>query len=260
MTAGGPALQRCRVCGAADVPAGAPRCQHCGAAVGTLEPCPCCGAEAGASPHPELRYACDVCGGPRVPRLDRSIQYGGQEAAHLRRADAARKGRAGWRAAAVAGGLLLPFSILAFLVLLLVFGANAALVAAGLVCVAPVAAFLAFALSRASARGREIAPALDAAWLSAATDVARQTRGITAAALAQKLGLAEPQAEELLALVDANSAAGPRMRIYAPGTGAAPGPGGEPAGATDVLASEEEADLAARIEAKARAGLGREET
>jgi hypothetical protein len=253
MSAGRPALQRCRVCGAADVPAGAPRCHRCGAAVGALEPCPCCGAEAGASPHPELRYACDVCGGPRVPRLDRSIQYGGQEAALVRQADAARKGRAGWRAAAIASGLLLPVLIPLGMALFLVFGAKAAILS-WLLLALPVAAFFVFALFRASARGREIAPALDAAWLSAATDVARQTRGITAATLAQKLGVAEPQAEELLALVDANSAAGPRMRI------AAPAAGSEPAGVTDVLASEEEADLAARIEAQARARLGHEET
>ena len=255
MSAAPPPPQRCRVCGAADEPAGAARCLHCGAAVGALDPCPCCGAEAGASPHAELRYACDICGGPRIPRLDRSIRYGGREAALLRQADAARKGRAGWRAAAIASGLLLPFVLLFFTVLLLLFSATAghfvmALLAAG----TPVAAFLAFALSRAGARGAAIGPALDAAWLSAATDVARQTRGLTAPALALKLGIQEPQAEELMALLDADAAAGPRLRIDA-GI-----PGGGPPGVADVLASEEEAALAERIEAKARAQLGPEKT
>ena len=150
--------------------------------------------------------------------------------------------------------------LLFFAALLLVLGASAALVIVALLAVAPFAAFLAFALSRSAARGREIAPALDAAWLAAATDVARQSRGLTAPALALKLGIQEPQAEELMALLDVNAApranAGerPRMRID---TG---GPGGAEAGAADVLASEEEAALAERIEAKARARLGHEET
>jgi hypothetical protein len=222
--------------------------------VGTLDPCPCCGAEAGASPHAELRYACDVCGGPRIPRLDRSIQLGGQEAALLRRADAARKARAIWRAIAVGGGVLLPFVLLFFAALMLFFGATAVLVVTAILAAAPVAAFLAFALSRAGARGAEVAPALDAAWISAANDVARQTRGLTASALALKLGIQEPQAEELMALLDADAAAGPRLRIGPEISGAA----SAPAGPTDVLASEEEAALAERIEAKARAQLGPE--
>lgn len=241
-----PRTERCRVC-ASEVPSGAARCERCGAALGKLDPCPCCRAEAGASPHAELRFACDVCGGPRVPRLDRQIRYSGREAALLRKADAARKARAGWRAAAIADGLLLPFTLVIFTALLLIFGASVGLVLVALLIVAPIAAFLAFALARAGARGREIAPALDAAWLAVATDVAQQTRGLTAQVLAQKLGIEEPQAEELMALLDVNEAVGaaPRLRID---------PGPAPVGATHVAAAEEEAALADQIAAEARAG------
>jgi hypothetical protein len=259
---GGPAgpAQLCRVC-AAGVPAGAARCGQCGAAFGALDPCPCCGATAGASPHAELRFACDVCGGPRVPRLDRSIQYSGREAALLRKADAARKGRAGWRAAAIADGLLLPIVLLVFTALWLLFGPGAGMVLVALVMVTPIAAFLAFAASRAGARGREISPALDAAWLDAATDVARQVPDLTAAALARQLGVDEPQAEELMALLDVNASlgvgsagerapaiTGPRMRVAA-------GAGQAPVGAADEIAiaeREDEAALAERIEARVR--------
>jgi hypothetical protein len=216
--------------------------------------CPSCQGEAGASPHPELRFACDVCGAPRVPRADRSLQYSGREAPLLRRADAARKARAGWRAAAVAGGLLLPFTLLILAALLLIFGASAGLLLAALVVIGPIAAFLAFALSRASARGREIGPALDAAWLAVATDVARQTPGLTADVLAAKLGIDVAQAEELTALLDVEAAAP---------SGAGRAPSRLRVGDADAAAAqpglemvEEEAALAERIEARARERLG----
>jgi hypothetical protein len=238
------AVQRCRVC-ASEVPAGAVRCPNCSAAFGALDPCPCCRAQAGSSPHPELRFVCDVCGGPRVPRRDRSIRYSGREAALLRKADAARKGRAGWRAAVIIAALLVPFTLLILAALFLVFGALAALVIA-LLILAPLAAFLAFALRRSGARGREIGPALDAAWLTVATDVAQQVPGLTASSLADKLGIEEPQAEELMALLDVNAAVavGPRLRIDA-------GPpvrlGASAAGPTEAPPVEEEAALAEQI-------------
>lgn len=203
---------RCRAC-AFEVPAGALRCPNCSAAQGPQDPCPHCRAEAGTAPHRELRWVCEVCGGPRVPRLDRSLSLSGRERPLLRKADAARKGRAGWRAGAIASGLLLPFVLLFFSVLTLVFGASFGLVLAALTLSLPVGGFMAYAISRASARGREIGPALDAAWMSAATDVAQQSHGITAASLAQKLGLEEAQAEELMALLDVNDALAPRARI-----------------------------------------------
>lgn len=203
------------------VPAGAARCPNCGAPQGQLDPCPHCNAQAGTSPDHELRFVCDVCGGPRVPHLDRTIAWSGREAPLLRKADAARKARAGWRAAAIAGGLLVPFVLLVLGALFLIFGVSVGLVIAALFALGPIGAFLAFAIGRAGARGREIAPAVDAAWLSAATEIAQQSNGpVTAETLVQKLGVAEPQAEELMALVDVNEsinlgAPAPRVRIGA---------------------------------------------
>jgi hypothetical protein len=242
------AAPRCRVCGA-DLPEGAPRCPKCSAAVGHLDPCPHCRAEAGASPDAELRYVCDVCGGPRVPRLDTSIKYSGREIPMLRKADAARKGRAGWRAAAVAGGLLLPFMLLIFGALIAIFGASAGLVLTALVVTAPVGGFLAMALSRAGARGREIAPAIDAAWLAVAEDVVRRSKApVTAAALAEKLGIEEAQGEELMALLDVNADLSPGMRIED-----LPARIAEPPGMTQIASAEDEAALAEQAAAEARA-------
>ncbi len=137
---------------------------------------------------------------------------------------------------------------------MLIAGAHLAMTLVLLFAVAPVASFFAFALHRASARGQEIAPALDAAWLTVAADVAQQTPGLTAPVLAQKLGIAEPQAEELMALLDVNGAVPmPRMRFEEP----ARAPAATPAGLTEIAAgSEEEAALAERIDAVARARLG----
>lgn len=221
-----------------------------------IEPCPCCAAQASASPHAELRFVCDVCGGPRVPRNDPTLRSSGREVPILRRADAARKARAGWRAAAIADGLLLTFAVLMMGATALVFGAGIALALVTAFFVAPVAAFLAFAIHRSSVRGHEIGPALDAAWLAVGADVAQQTPGLTAPILAQKLGIEEPQAEELMALLDVNGAmVVPRLRIepQARPSGSAP----VPAGSTEITsASEEEAALAERIDAVARARLG----
>jgi hypothetical protein len=245
---------RCRVCGA-DVAEGTPRCPRCSAAVGPLDPCPHCRAEGGASPDADLRYVCDVCGGPRVPRLDRSITYSGREVPLLRKADAARKRRTLWRAAAVVSGTLLPFTLLIFVALLAIFGVSFALVLTALILTAPVAAFFAMALLRAGARGREIAPAIDAAWLSVAGDVARQSKGsLTAQGLAQRLGVEEPQAEELMALLDVNEIVSPGMRFEVPAPPMARA-ATEPAtpGPTQVASAEEEAALAEQATSEARA-------
>jgi hypothetical protein len=235
-----------------EVPAGARRCPNCSAAQGPLDPCPHCRAQAGISPDRELRWVCDVCGGPRVPRLDPSIDYAGRDAIALRKADAARKGRAGWRAAAIAAGLLLPVVLLFVGVLLLVFGLSFALAFMALVALAPVAAFLAFAVGRAGTRSAEIAPAIDAAWLAAATAIARQSPDpVTAAGLAQKLGVEEPQAEELMALLDVNEALlGPaRVRIGVPAGPAS----GLPTQPTQLAGADEAAVLEQAVAEEAAA-------
>jgi hypothetical protein len=238
----------CRAC-AVPVPEGALRCPSCGAAQGTLDPCPLCNAQAGTSPHGELRWVCDVCGGPRVPRVDRGIKLSGREAALLRKADAARKARAAWRGGAIASGLLMPFVALFFLALMVVFGMSVGLILTSLVFMAPVAGFFAYAAGRAGARGREIGPAIDAAWISAATDIAQQARGpISAADLSKKLGVEEPQAEELMALLDVNDALSPRARIVvdppSPGSAASP---------TQLASAEEEAAAIEQSAAEAEA-------
>lgn len=214
-----PASHTCRVC-AASVPDGAPKCGRCGANQIDHGPCPLCNGQGGVSQHPELRFACDLCGGPRIPRLDPRIKSSGREVPLLRKADAARKARAGYRGLAAASGIALALTIIPFAVLLAVVGFKALLLLPGLFFTGLFSGMLAVGLGRARSRGNEITPALDGAWLAAATDVARQSPGpLTAASLGHNLGIEEPQAEELLALLDVDVAMGgappPRMRIEA---------------------------------------------
>lgn len=238
---------RCRVCAAALAP-GSDRCPQCGADQ-RAEACPHCGGVAGVSAHAELRFRCDVCGGPRVPVTDARVKRSGRELPLLQKARAAASARSVWRAAGVAASALFGFEVFLFAVLLLVLNASVGLFASGLLTMAPVAAFALWALRRAKSRSRDIAPALDAAWVSVASDVARQTeRPLTAGGLASTLRIAEPQAEELLALLEVNdvvrgavSPAGefgyaPKLRVDA-----APAREAGAESAAHALAAEEEA-------------------
>lgn len=248
---------RCHACGA-DVPAGAERCPRCGTSqrVGV---CPHCGATAGVTRDSELRFRCDVCGGPRIPPAPGGARAG-REVTALRRAHAALSGRSRWRAASLAGGLLLGFDVLLLSLLLLISGASFGLLLTGLLTAGPLAGFVLWAMSRARARGREIAPALDAAWVAAATEVvARADKAITAGDLAAALSIEEAQAEELMALLEVNdvvrgamSAGGdtaytPRLRVGSPAPAAAQADA--PAAAqADALAADEEALAALEAE------------
>lgn len=242
-------VHRCRAC-AADVPDGAPRCGRCNAPQGFLEPCPHCRGEGGTSPHPELRFTCDLCGGPRVPKLDPSIPTSGNELPLLRKADEARKARATWRGAAVASGIALVLTVVPFTLLLIMVGAVLLLMLPGLLFTALFTGLLVMALLRASARGSEIEPALDGAWLAVATDIAHASAApITAEELSAKLGIEEPQAEELVALIDVNETVGvvsvrsQRMRVSAEAT-----PAPEPPRARTEVAEAEAAETEAAAE------------
>src|SRR6201999_4374331 len=122
-------------------------------------------------------------------------------------------------------------------------------VLATLLVSAPIAAFLAMALTRAGARGHEIPPALDAAWLAVATDVVQQHRGaLDAQALAPRLGVEEPQAEELMALLDVNDVVAGSARGRVPVAAAAAAPG-----MTQLSSAEEEAALVEQAAAEGEA-------
>jgi hypothetical protein len=249
---------RCRACGA-DIAQGALRCDRCGAAQSDTT-CPHCRATAGASPDAELRYVCDVCGGPRIPLGAGGARRSGSENAPLKVAEAARKSRAKWRAGAAAAGVMLPAALLLSAVIGLITGAGVGLVIA-LLTASPLAAGLFFSLSKAKEKGREIQPALDAAWMTAATEIAAQSpRALTPRELAASLGVDEAKAEELLAMADMQSALGggqgprtdalasfdQRLRVATEKAGGA----GAGASAEAELEAAAEAEAAAAVEAR----------
>ena len=211
--------------------------------------CPHCGAVAGTRTDRELRHVCEVCGAPRAPVLDARFKTSGKEIAPLKRAEAARRARAGFRAAAVGSGALLAFAFVIVAAIAAIFGMGIAFAITSLMVLGTLGALTFWSYSRAKARTKEIEPALDAAWISIGTDVAQQTRGsITAADLAKALSIEEPQAEQLLALLDVNDvvksditedgevAYSSRLRV---------GPGNEPPVKSDEeAAAEAEADAA----------------
>lgn len=180
-----------------------------------MDTCPLCGATTGCSPDPEFRYRCDVCGGPRVPVQAPRKRAGAKEQAALKRAEASRKSRAKSRAGAIAAGLS-AIGVVGMLgltgILSVVFGWNIGLwlFAAGLVSAGPLAGLTSWLASRSSRLSKEIPAAIDEAWMAAATDVVDQSKTpVTAASLAKALRIDEPQAEELLALLEASDLVSP---------------------------------------------------
>lgn len=181
-----------------------------------MSTCPHCGGTAGVSPDQEMRFKCDLCGGPRIPILAPSIRTSGKDLPALKKAEDARKGRAKARAAAIAGGVGLSFTVFTFAIFWLIFGLGIVSGALFLTLAAPLAGLLAWGSQKAAARGKEIQPALDAAWLAVASDVAAQSRGqLTAHDLAVAMGIDEAKAEELLAMVDVHRAVGGGARTDA---------------------------------------------
>ncbi len=165
--------------------------------------CPHCGASAGVHEDETLRLVCDVCGAPRGPVLEKQWRSSGRELAPLRRAQAARRARTGWRAAAAASGALLFFSAATIGLIAAIFGMGLAFGVVALGVVGTLLASTLWAAGKARARGKEIEPALDAAWIAIATDIAQQAKGtLTAAKLARALSVDEARAEQLLALLD----------------------------------------------------------
>lgn len=249
---------RCRAC-SADIAPGADKCGRCGAMQNDKLTCPLCGAVADASPDDELRFRCDVCGAPRVPLGDASIRRSGKEVPLLKRAEAARRARAWGRTGAIIGGIGFASVFLLFTAIALIFS-SFTVGFLGVLFSLPFVGLLAWSLARAKARGKEIQPALDAAWLAVATDVAEQTTGtLTARTIASKMRLDEAKAEELLALLtvndvlrsdvtDAGEIAYSRLRV-------APVPGaGAGSAAIDAASAEAEA------EAEAEALVGSKKT
>jgi hypothetical protein len=174
------------------------RCNKCGAVFGEAYRCPLCQALSDVEAHPTLYFCCRACGGPRIPPSAGPPSE--RETALLKSARAAQMRAGAYRAGSV-------FALVSGLLSLLV--TNVVLLATSPAALAKVFALFAssvplllsfIAFRRAAEHKKALDQALQQAWLSAAGRVAeRAGGGVSAAALAEALRIAEPRAELLLA-------------------------------------------------------------
>jgi len=166
--------------------------------------CPLCGNVAVTERSDEFRVVCGLCGGPRfpvaVPETSRAVPL-------LRKADAARKSRAKSRAATVGAGVAMGGVALISLLLLL-FGFTLWAIVGGAIFGGPFVLLLLWALGNSSSKAKEIAPALDAAYLAAATELASERGKLTPADLQKAFGVDAEQADQLAAMVQVEAGLG----------------------------------------------------
>ena len=247
-----------KACTACSAPLGPDElfCDRCGAPQKGAPSCPHCGAVTATSRHRELGRVCKVCGRPRVLVRRKNVELSGTERAPLERAGKARLRRAAWRAGGVLGGLGAAFVVGFTLLGSLLTGALG--LALGLGLSLPFFLLALWAWKRSGAQTEQIREAIDAAWTSAARDIATQAAGpVTARTLTQALPVDEARAERLLAYLavddelradispEGRLSFAPALRIDASG---------------DALAEEEaEREAAAEAEREATAEAALEE-
>ena len=170
--------------------------------------CPHCGGLAKVSPHPELRFVCNVCGAPRIETKGASLS--GRERPALEQTRVAVRHRLFWKIGAVLG-----FSSAAFIFVIslvgMLFSATWGLLG-GLVFGVPWVVLGVLAVARAKGKTAEVRRLLDEAWRSAARDLVHASQdGITARDLATRMGIDEATAENLIAEVSIDDSVRSRM-------------------------------------------------
>lgn len=252
-----PFSSRCRTCGR-EIAAEVADCPHCGAQ-NLEERCPHCNAVTTSSPDKELRYHCDLCGGPRVPRGDPSVRRGKRDVPFLRRANEARKQRAKYRAiTGVFAVMGFGTTMLAGL-WMLIFGLSVGLGVTWGLFAGIAALTVLWSLKRAGEKTKEIAPQIDQAWTRAAADTAATIKGpFTAARLAKAMGVDEAVAEDLLAQLDVSDmvrsdvtesgeiAYQMKLRFGDPGTQGTPQEEAEALAEAEAMGAEERAKRTAK--------------
>lgn len=177
---------------------GADRCAHCGIAIGEHQRCVHCRAIVDVDTVPEARFACRLCGGVRIPIDDATVTRSAAQIELLKKATIARSATTVWSIVAAA---VAAFGVVTALVLALVLSfANPPTAAAVMAGVAACIPFAFAALSYAKSRRHrgEIAHAVEAAWMAAATDIARARGEIDAPTFAKLTRASESAADQIL--------------------------------------------------------------
>jgi hypothetical protein len=185
--------------------AGAARCPHCGLAFGEHQKCPHCGAVADVRPSGVNRFACSVCGGPRIPIDDPAVARSHREASLLREARAAATAISAWRTAAA---VAVAFGFFSLLVLWLVETVAPPASSATFVAVAAATVpflFALFAMRRASANAARVPAAWDGAWNAVATEIARARGSVDGRTFAKLTRIDEASADRILSGLSAKN-------------------------------------------------------
>lgn len=216
--------------------------------------CPHCNGVGGVTPHPELVFACNLCGAPRILMPD-GMPMDLATLGLLKKADKARKKRgflAGLTAVGAIGG---GFGALVTLITFLVAGFGWSLVPA-LTFIAPAVLAIVYARGARAAASKEVASSVDAAWISAAGELVRAGKVKSAADLARVTGVDPGRAQQIFTMlsVDADLGAS-HVRIDA-GPVVAQVPVDPRFAALEERERQAEAEASAALDARAKGRSG----
>jgi hypothetical protein len=195
----GSSEDNCSAC-QAPLSTGAQFCKRCGAPQPGAPTCPHCGGVAGTAPDSEVVIKCQACGAPRVVVDAPDIELSGAEQEHLAAARKARTGRLGWWIGAVAAAVAAGGALSATVLVSLLLGMSFIAAGIGLALTIPFALLAITGFHKARQRTQTVNRAVDSAWMSAARDIAQQSREpVTAEQLSKMLPLSTERSEQLLA-------------------------------------------------------------
>jgi hypothetical protein len=179
------------------------------------------------------------------------IELSGAEQEHLAEARKARTARLGWWIGAVAAAVAAGGALSATVLLSLLLGMSFIAAGIGLALTIPFALLAITGFRKARQRTQQVNRAVDAAWMSAARDIAQQSREpVTTEQLSEMLPLSTERSEQLLARLAVDdmlsSEITPEGRLsFAPALRIEP--------ATDDARQEEQAELEQLAAAEAEA-------
>jgi hypothetical protein len=172
---------------------------------GTGMTCPLCRGVGGVSPHPELGFACNLCGGPRIPLPEGSLLDEISRGA-LRKAEELRKKRGFMRGLGIFGLVGVAFGL--FVALPVLFFSFFYSVLTALMIAGPSLAIALWSRARAASMSKEMTASIDAAWGAAARELFRSGKIKSAADLAKLTGADGERAQQAFTLLSVDAEIG----------------------------------------------------
>lgn len=172
---------------------------------GTGMTCPLCRGVGGVSRHPELGFACNLCGGPRIPLPD-GVLLDEVSRGALRKAEELRKKRGFMRGLGIfslVGVLFGMFVALPVLFFSFFYSLLTVLLISG-----PSLAIGLWSRARAASMSKEMTASIDAAWGAAARELFRNGKIKNAADLAKLTGADAERAQQAFTLLSVDAEIG----------------------------------------------------